>query len=449
MSFTERRLSVYLFIMKEIIKEILVQNQERNLAKQLKNRNVAPSLDLEKIQAIIGPRRVGKTSTMQLAIEELKTTRKISSEQILYFNFEDERIQFKANELDLILQAWQELHPKYTLEDAWFFFDEVQAAPGWERFLNRINESYSKRIFFTGSNSSVLHTELKSVLRGRSIAIELLPLSFIEYCSFNNISTNTYGVNKSKIIALSYDYLTNGGYPETINLPSQDIRTAYLQEYYNAMLLRDIVEYNQLTNYTYLRSLYRMAASSIGKTISNRRLYNQLKSQSYSVGINSVYEAMDMAEQAYLFKRISRFDYSDSKREKSDKKIYWLDNGLLNANTAQYTGNNGLLLENMVFKELYLKFGSIYTNNIYYYSESSGECDFIIYPEGGTPLPIQVSWTLTDPDTRDREIKGLLKAAAYCRVNTAWIITAEEEETLTIDDVHINIIPAWKWMLSK
>jgi predicted AAA+ superfamily ATPase len=435
--------------MKDFLKEILVQNQERRPLKDLKHRNTDLSLGLDKIQAIIGPRRVGKTSAMLLAIDELITKRDIPKEYIIYFNFEDERVQFEPAQLDLILQAWQELNPNLALEDAWFFFDEVQAAPGWERFLNRINETYSKHIFFTGSNSSVLHTEIKSVLRGRSIAIELLPLSFAEYCDFRGLKPTLQGAGKSKTIALFYQYLIQGGYPETINLPSQQIHTAYLQEYYNAMLLRDIIEYNHLTNYTYLRSLYRQAASTIGKTISNRRLYNQMKAQQYNVGVNSVYDAMDMAEQAYLFKRISRFDYSDSKREKSDKKIYWLDNGLLNANTAQYTGNRGLLLENLVFKELYHRFGSIYTSNIYYYAETSGECDFIVYPEGGTALPVQVSWTLQDDSTRNREIKGLLKACAYCKATEAWIITAEEEEELSIDGVHILIKPAWKWMVTQ
>src|SRR5690606_31821940 len=189
-------------------------------------------------------------------------------------------------------------------ENAWFFFDEVQAAPGWERFLNRINETWSKKIFFTGSNSAVLHTELKSVLRGRSIAIELLPLSFKEYCKFSDFKPAEYGLGRAKTLAMFHQYLVRGGYPETVNLPSQQISTTYLQEYYNAMLLRDIVEYNQLSNYSYLRSLYRQSAATIGKTISTRRLHNQLKSQQYSVGLNSVYEAMNMAEQAYLFKTI-------------------------------------------------------------------------------------------------------------------------------------------------
>jgi predicted AAA+ superfamily ATPase len=431
--------------MKDIIKDILVSNSERLPVPGLRPRNTGISLELDKIQAIIGPRRVGKTSAMLLTIDLLKKHKNIS-EEILYFNFEDERVQFEAHQLDLLLQAWRELYPGRTLEHAWFFFDEVQAAPGWERFLNRINETLSKRIFFTGSNSSVLHTEIKSVMRGRSIAVELLPLSFREYLEFRDIKPAQHGNGKSHVIAAFREYLTNGGYPETVNLPSTPVRTAYLQEYYNSMLLRDIIEYNQLSNYAYLRNLYRQAAATIGKTVSIRRLYNHLKAHQYSVGINSVYDAMDLAENAYLFKRISKFDYSDSKREKSDKKIYWLDNGLLNANSAQYGQNKGLLMENALFLELYRRFGNIYNQNIFYYSDGAAECDFVIYAEGTATLPIQVSWSLADPATRQRELRGLLKACEYCQVKEGWIMTSDEEDEFNFEGVHVLVKPAWKWM---
>lgn len=433
--------------MKDIIKDIIASNQERRSGERLKPRNTGISLDLNKIQAIIGPRRVGKTSAMLLAIDELK--KRDNTSEILYFNFEDERIQFESQQLDFLLQAWRELYPDRSLEQAWFFFDEVQAAPGWERFLNRINETLSKKIFFTGSNSSVLHTEIKSVMRGRSIAVELLPLAFSEYCDFTGLKPASHGAGKSKTIASFQQYLVRGGYPETIDLPSEAIRTAYLQEYYNSMLLRDIVEYNQLSNYSYLRNLYRQAAASIGNTISIRRLHNHLKAHQYSVGINAVYEAMDMAENAYLFKRVSRFDFSDSKREKSDKKIYWLDNGLLNANTAQYGGNKGLLLENAVFRELYRRYGNIYSQNIYYAADTSSACDFVAYAEGGTPLPVQVCWSLADPLTRQRELKGLIKACQYCQVKEGWIITGDDEEELDLEGVHVVVKSAWKWMVSE
>ena len=433
--------------MKDNLKNIIASNQRLNLAKGLKKRNTGIILGLEKIQAIIGPRRVGKTSAMLLAMEELRIKNNVPTEKIIYFNFEDERVQFQPQQLDLILQAWSELYPTSKLEEAWFFFDEVQAAPGWERFLNRINETLSKKIFFTGSNSSVLHTEIKSIMRGRSIAVELLPLSFSEYCNFSGFNPVLFGIEESKTIVLFHEYLEQGGYPETVDVSEKSLHTSYLQEYYNSMLLRDIIEYNQLTNYAYLRSLYRLAAASISKTISIRRLYTHLKSQQYSIGINSAYEAMDMAENAYLFKRISRFDFSDSKREKSDKKIYWIDTGLLNANTAQYSGNRGLLLENAVFMELYRRYGNIYNTNIYYYNDNAAECDFIIYTEGGSPSPVQVSWSLTDPLTRQRELKGIVKACNYCKVDEAWIITADEDDELEIEGIRVYIKSAWRWML--
>lgn len=434
--------------MKDIIKDILTSNLERRPAQGLRPRDTGISLELDKIQAIIGPRRVGKTSAMLLTIDLLREQKNVS-EEIVYFNFEDERIQFEAHQLDLLLQAWRELYPDRTLENAWFFFDEVQAAPGWERFLNRINETISKRIFFTGSNSSVLHTEIKSVMRGRSIAVELLPLSFREYLEFKSIDPILHGDGKSRTISAFQEYLMHGGYPETVNLPSTTIHTAYLQEYYNSMLLRDIIEYNQISNYSYLRNLYRQAATTIGKTVSIRRLYNHLKAHQYSVGINSVYDAMDMAENAYLFKRIGRFDFSDSKREKSDKKIYWLDNGLLNANNAQYVQNKGLLLENALFLELYRRFGNIYNQNIFYYSDSAVECDFIIYEEGNIILPIQASWSLSDSTTRQREIRGLLRACEYCKAKEGWIITLDEEDELELDGVRVRVRSAWKWMLEN
>lgn len=435
--------------MKEKLKNIIVENQRIFPVSRLIPRQTDVSLDIEKMQAIIGPRRIGKTSMLLLTMEELKKDRNIPVEKILYFNFEDERIRLEQSSLDLLLQAWKELHPETELSDIWYFFDEVQAAPGWERFLNRINEKYTKRIFFTGSNSSVLHTNIKSVMRGRSIAVEVLPLSFGEFMDFKGLSPVVYGAEKAKTLVAFDEYLRKGGYPEIVLLDQKPIYTSYLQEYYNAMLLRDIVDYNQISNFSYLRELYRHASQSIGKKISVRRLYNQLKTRNFQVGINSVYEAMDFAEQAYLFKRIDRFDYSAIKRANSDKKIYWIDNGLLNANTTRFSDDKGLLLENSVFWALYKKYGNIYSTNIYYYAESGGECDFVVYQEGDEALPIQVSWSVSDPETRDREIKGLIKACMYCKVDRAWIVTAEEEGNIEENGIRISVKAAWKWMLTE
>ncbi|HRO47769.1 ATP-binding protein [Agriterribacter sp.] len=433
--------------MKDKIKEILSEYTDNEYFGKLIIRDTGILPDLEKIQVIIGPRRVGKTSAMFLTMHELKQKEQLADGQILYFNFEDERLQFRAEDLDLILQAQTELYPNLNLQDVRFFFDEVQAAPGWEKFLNRINETLTKKIWFTGSNSAVLHTKVKSVMRGRSLARELLPLSFREYCHFSGVQTGKYGKAKTQTIVAFQKYLVYGGFPETVTLDDNFLHMSYLQEYYNAMLLRDIVEYNQLSNYSYLRALYRHATTTIGKTVSIRRLFNQIKSQGYTASLNSLYEVMDMAENAYLFKRISKFDHSLLKSDKSDKKIYWIDNGLLNAITIQYTSNKGLLLENLVFWELYRKYGNVYNNNVFYYKDGTSECDFIVQTHEEKLIPVQVCWSLSGIGTKDRELKGLLKACAYSKSQQAWIICADEEDDFVLDGVNIKIIPAWKWLL--
>ncbi|WP_332911674.1 DUF4143 domain-containing protein [Algoriphagus boritolerans] len=176
----------------------------------------------------------------------------------------------------------------------------------------------------------------------------MLPLSFREFCRFQGHQPILYGPEKSVTEAFFQKFLNQGGYPELIGLEDQALHVAYLQEYYNTMLLRDILEYHQLSNFQYLRALFRLAASSIAQPISVRRFFNQLKSMGYAVGLNTLYEVMNHAEDAFLFKRIRRFDNSSSKSEKSDKKIYWLDNGLLRALIGS-TEAKGTLLENTFF----------------------------------------------------------------------------------------------------
>ncbi|WP_332911675.1 AAA family ATPase [Algoriphagus boritolerans] len=128
-----------------MLKDILIENSLRKINLGLLPRDKKLYSDLPKMQVLLGPRRVGKTSAMQLYMQELTENLGVKSDRLVYFNFEDERVHFLPEQLDLILQAWKELHPSVQLEDCFFFFDEVQAAPGWEKFLNRINETLTKK----------------------------------------------------------------------------------------------------------------------------------------------------------------------------------------------------------------------------------------------------------------------------------------------------------------
>jgi len=147
----------------------------------------------------------------------------------------------------------------------------------------------------------------------------------------------------------------------------------------------------------------------------------------------------------YLYKRISRFDPSLVKRENADKKCYFIDNGMLHALGGSFSQHLGMLLENLVFWQLYRQYGNIYTTDIYYYKDASHECDFVLYKEGGRALPIQVCWKMDTETTRQRELKGVLKACAKTGSKTGIILTFETEELLKMDDTQIHVIAVWKW----
>ncbi len=397
-----------------------------------------------KVQTIVGPRRAGKSSLMRLAIGQL-LQQGVGWDKICFLTLEDERLRGESFEPDTVLQAFAEMYPDNPLlKDVYFFFDEVQNLPKWEWFINRVHEQVSRRVIITGSNSRTLHTEVASVLRGRGLPVELLPLSFAEYLQWRQINFAEMGIGKTKTISAFRQYTTEGGYPETVNSNNAD-HNDMLQEYFNAVLYRDIIDQQQPANYGYLRYLFHRIAANTGKTIGLRKIFQELKSRGYAISQGSLYQMADLAEAVYLYKRISRFDASLVKRENADKKTYFIDNGMLRAISSNFSENKGMLLENLVFWQLYRQYGSIYTTDIYYYKDASHECDFVLYKEGGQALPIQVCWQMTTEETRQREIKGLLKACKTTDSKTGIIITLESEETITINEIKIEVIAAWKW----
>ena len=163
---------------------------------------------------------------------------------------------------------------------------------------------------------------------------------------------------------------------------------------------------------------------------------------------NLLYDLIIYVENIYLAFKIERYDYSLASRKRSDKKIYFIDNGLAGIITHQFSQNSGRLLENAVFIFLRKQFGNIYENNIFYYKDKV-ECDFVIFDRDRPQYCIQVSYDISEPETRKREIKGLLAALKHFKLSEGYIITAEHEEELTIKDKIIFIKPAYKLMINN
>ena len=165
--------------MKEILKTIIRDFHTSDLPGFF-DRAIDFSLDSNKIITLVGARRTGKTYCFYQIMKQLSEF--VPKQNMIYINFEDERLDLKASDLGLIIDSYYELYPEQRGE-LYFFFDEIQNVEGWEKFVRRIYDSVSKKIFITGSSSKLLSKEIASSLRGRSLSFEIFPFSFKEYLS--------------------------------------------------------------------------------------------------------------------------------------------------------------------------------------------------------------------------------------------------------------------------
>lgn len=425
-------------VRKDIIKEIIKDFQEKPLPPHKPRELTVPS-DSKKIISIIGARRAGKTFFLYQIMKQLLDTHPM--ENMIYINFEDERLDFETGELDLILQSYREMYPATNLEDVFFFFDEIQNVDGWDRFVRRVYDSVSKNIFVTGSNSKLLSKELASSLRGRTLTYEIFPLSFGEYLDFRGIERDTVSSGGKAAVQHHLEhYLHYGGFPELTAYDDQ-LRDKILQDYFNAMLFRDLVERYQIKQVHILKQFVKRLMAAVTKNVSVNKMYNQFKSQGLKVGKELLYEFLEEIENIYLMFVSKKYDPSVVKQELSDRKIYCLDNGLLNAVTFKFSKDTGKLLENMIAVDLRRRGREIF------FLKNSWECDFIEIEKDEAVSAVQVSLSLENRETRDREIKGLVYACKKLNLDSGCIITGDDYQELDADGIHIRVLPAYRYLL--
>ncbi len=424
---------------KEQIKQIIRDfHVSENFA--VKARDLKLPIGIKKIITLIGVRRSGKTSILYHTINEL--SRRIDKTKILFFNFEDERLELQSNELDVILQCYMELYPEQVLNECYLFFDEIQNVPQWEKFIRRIYDSVTKNIFITGSNSKLLSSDIATSLRGRTLSFEVFPLSFKEYISFKEIPVDVYSSRSlARIKNAQTAFLKNGSFPETLFLYETYIQQT-LQEYFNVLLYKDLTERYHITNTIALKFFLKRLMASTTKQISINKIYNELKSNGIKIGKNTLYEFLDYVQNIYLALSLPKYDTSLVNVELGEKKIYSIDIGLNNATEFRFSDNTGKSLENAVFLELRRNY-----SEIYYHRSQKSECDFLIAKNGKITHAIQVTYDFSDANTKEREIKGLLEACKNHKLKKATIITCDNEDEIIQDKIKINTIPFYKWAL--
>lgn len=426
---------------KDIIKNLITDFHEKGIP-PVKLRLLEIPVNSKKIVALTGVRRSGKTFQLYNVINRL-IKQKIKLKNILYFNFEDERIDKNTFVLNNIIESYQELYPEINLGNCYFLFDEIQNISGWEKFVRRIYEQVSKNVFVTGSNSKMLSREISTSLRGRSINYEIYPLNFEEYLNFLGIEIDLNSTRSISAIINTFEkFLYSGGFPELISVDNE-IKGRVLQEYFNVMIFRDLIERYDITQTAILKYFCKRVIGNSSKEFSVNKIYNEIKSQGYKISKDTIYEFQNYVESIYLAFFIPKYSRSIVKQEFSKKKVYSIDNGLAASVDAFFIKNKGTALENLVFLEL-IKSGK----KILYYSNNF-ECDFLLAENEKVCEAIQVCFDINDVDTKNREEKGLINVCRKFQLKRGLILTIYDEQKYTVDGITIEIMPVYKYVLKK
>jgi predicted AAA+ superfamily ATPase len=414
--------------MKELFKQIILEKQD--WIKQLKLIPREIQIETAANYVFTGLRRAGKSYFLyQIALQKIN---KNQFQEILMINFEDERLVELTNmDLQLILEAYREMFSEQPI----IFLDEIQNVPQWQKFVRRLADE-GMRVYITGSNAEMLSHEIASVLGGRFINKEILPLSFSEFLNFQQIKyseKSKYNNDRFAIKKAYEQYLKFGAFPELIRL---DNKREFLSNVYQKLFYGDLIARYQISNPQILKLLLKKLAESVNNETSVNRIKNLIKSTGLSIGNNTLFDYLSYLESSFMIATVSNY-YSKFVEKENIKKYYFLDTGILG---LFLVNQDSKLLENQVYIELRRRGYQVY------FLKRNTEVDFYI-PEH--QLLIQVSYSLKEKETYDREVKGLEKAMKEFNIENGMIITYDESDEIKSAYGTIKVIPAWIWLLEK
>ncbi|WP_288208128.1 ATP-binding protein [uncultured Parabacteroides sp.] len=429
---------------KEVIKSLIAIKQSE-IPFEVIERDVELPIDRKKIITIPGVRRCGKSTLMEIAINNL-VKGGVARERILWLGFDDERLRnMVSEELDEVIASYMEMYPDIPIKDVYMFFDEIQLIKDWEYFVLRLYKTYCKNIYVCGSNATMLSTELSSALRGYPLEYETYPLSFNEYCRFKGITTNCFlEQDKARLRNAFEMYNQESAFPEIVLTSSKSEQLKLLHSYFDTMLLKDLAEHYKISNTSVVRYFVKRIMANLTKPTSINGIYKDIKSQGLKVGKDDLYLWANYICDIFMFVRISKYDRSLIKEQKSLDKYYCIDNGLRGAVLMPQSNDNGKNLENTIFMQLNRM--KLPSDKIFYYQGDS-ECDFVIQRGDSVTQLIQVTWNMADENTCEREIKGILEASTATGCDNLLIVTKDEEKIITREGKQINVVSAWKWLL--
>jgi hypothetical protein len=293
----------------------------------------------------------------------------------------------------------------------------------------------ARKVFVTGSNATLLSSEISSSLTGRNKVLELYPFSFPEYLRMEGkaYSPDRLSVKQRSLLLNDLNaWLETGGLPLVVKEKDTEIVHALFQD----ILYRDIVVRYKLSNVEEVKQMALYLASNTGKLFS----YATLQNISGLKSLSSVKNYLHYFEASYLFYYLKKFDYSVKKQIMNSRKVFAVDNAIPNRLGFRFSENKGRLLENAVFIEL-LRRGY----ELYYFSEKY-ECDFLVKENVHITEAIQVSFEL-NAENAGREIGGLAEAMKSYNIPKGTLIVFDENKFPVELPKGILVIPAYNWLM--
>lgn len=431
--------------MLEILRALILDFQEAPLETGVPRRLPLKAVP-GKASVCIGVRRSGKSTFLFQIIQRL-LDQKVSRQNILYLNFFDDRLHgLQQNGLGLVAEAYYSLYPeKKNAETVYCFFDEIQVVPSWESFVDRLLRTEKCEVYLTGSSAQMLSKEIATQMRGRALSWEMFPFSFREFLDYKRIGPGAaLSTKQGLLIRKAFDeYWETGGFPEVAGL-NRGLRIKTHQEYFHAVLFRDLVERHDVSHPKAVDDLAHWLLDNTASLYSINRLTGYLQSLGHKTPKASVSDYLKWFEDAYFLFSVRIFDASLARSHTNPKKIYCVDHAMVRSVSSGILVNSGHLLENLAFTALRRIFPEIY----YYKTRTGHEIDFIVPSRGRAPTLVQVCETMAEPQARKREVAALSEAMAELGVKHGTIVTKNETERIVTGRGSIAVVPMWRFLLN-
>ena len=407
-------------------------------------RDVKIDLDSNKVIAIAGVRRSGKTYVMFQCINSL-LKRGLKRDNIFYVDFENERlVGVRATDLDNLLVAHRELfNPDGTV---YVFLDEIQNVENWEKWVRKVYDTGKYRLIITGSSSELLSSEIATSLAGRNLTYVVYPFSFEEYIFVRKIKVSKlqkYSFDKGVILKAINDFLEFGSFPEIALTPDSSRRLEILSSYFDAIFFRDIVRRYKVRELGELNVFLKIISSNYASYFSSVKSLNYFGSLGMKISRMTILNFLEYAKSVFLIGLLEQYEKSVRKRVSRQSKSYIIDLGISRLFSDI---DKGKALENAVYLELLRKKGP--ADSINYLKLKSGkEVDFIL--GGRTKELIQVCYDVSDQSTRSRETSAIVEAALKLGLKKGTIITYDYEGKEAVDGISIQYVPFWIWAIPR